>query len=69
MRRGARVVLVLLALGVWGCQEEGTREPGQPGAGLEAPELLSWGEQVEVREGWLSIRHEMLLDMMRLHDI
>lgn len=67
MRRSAGVVL--LALGVWGCQGEGVSESGGSGVELKAPELLSWGEQVEVREGWLATRHDMLLDMMRLHDI
>ena len=34
-----------------------------------APKLLTWSEQVKVREAWLEKRHAMLLDMMRRHDI
>jgi Xaa-Pro dipeptidase len=34
-----------------------------------APELLSWSEQIRVREGWLVQRHAMLLPMMRRHNI
>jgi Xaa-Pro aminopeptidase len=35
----------------------------------ESPTLLSWTEQIAVREAWLSKRHEMLLGMMRRHGI
>lgn len=28
-----------------------------------------WSEQIRIREGWLEKRHQMLLDMMRRHDI
>lgn len=31
--------------------------------------LLSWSEQIRVREGWLTERHAMLLPMMRRHGI
>ncbi|NNM32916.1 MAG: Xaa-Pro aminopeptidase, partial [Gemmatimonadetes bacterium] len=31
--------------------------------------LLTWSEQIEVREGWLATRHAMLLPMMRRHGI
>ena len=33
------------------------------------PVLLSWSEQMAVREGWLEERYEMLLPMMRRHGI
>ncbi len=33
------------------------------------PALLSWSEQMAVREGWLVERYEMLLPMMRRHGI
>ncbi len=33
------------------------------------PELLPWSKQIEVREGWLPKRHQMLLDMMRRRGI
>ena len=35
----------------------------------ESPTLLSWSEQLSVREAWLPKRHEMLLGMMRRHRI
>ena len=35
----------------------------------EAPRLLPWSRQIEVREKWLEKRHEMLLPMMRRHNI
>ena len=31
--------------------------------------LLSWSEQIAVREGWLEKRHDMLLPMMRRHGL
>ncbi|MCY1074230.1 M24 family metallopeptidase [Archangium lansingense] len=33
------------------------------------PRLLSWSEQIAVREAWLVKRHEMLLPMMRQHGV
>lgn len=33
------------------------------------PELLSWSEQMAVRDAWLIKRHDMLLPMMRRHGI
>ena len=35
----------------------------------DAPPLLSWSQQLTVREGWLETRHQMLLPMMRRHGI
>ncbi|MEQ9398015.1 MAG: M24 family metallopeptidase [Longimicrobiales bacterium] len=42
-----------------------------PGYAPDAPaaDLLPWSEQIEIREGWLRERHEMLLPMMRRHGI
>ena len=34
-----------------------------------AAKLLPWSEQIAVREGWLVKRHELLLPMMRRHDV
>lgn len=34
-----------------------------------APRLLSWSEQLAVREAWLAKRHELLLPMMRRHGV
>ncbi len=33
------------------------------------PTLPTWSQQIAIREGWLEKRHQMLLDMMRRHDI
>jgi len=35
----------------------------------DSPEVLPWSQQIEVREKWLEKRHEMLLPMMRRHNI
>ncbi|MES2524822.1 MAG: M24 family metallopeptidase [Gemmatimonadota bacterium] len=35
----------------------------------EAAALLPWSQQIAIREGWLRKRHEMLLPMMRRHNI
>src|ERR1700722_3532932 len=39
------------------------------GEDLKAPKLLSWSQQIAVREGWLAKRHEMILPLMRKHGI
>ena len=36
---------------------------------VKAPQLLPWSQQLAVREQWLSKRHEMILPMMRAHQI
>src|SRR3954452_19852709 len=33
------------------------------------PKLLPWSQQIAVREGWLTKRHAMILDMMRRHGV
>ncbi|PTL81725.1 M24 family metallopeptidase [Vitiosangium sp. GDMCC 1.1324] len=38
-------------------------------SGPDTPRLLSWSEQLAVREGWLAKRHELLLPMMRHHGV
>lgn len=35
----------------------------------EAPKLLPWSQQIEIRESWLHQRHEMLLGLMRQQQI
>ena len=35
----------------------------------DKPKLLPWSKQIEIRESWLPKRHEMLLTMMRKHNI
>lgn len=44
------------------------QSPG-PAHADDAPKLLSWSKQIEVRESWLPKRYEMLLNLMRKHDI
>jgi Xaa-Pro aminopeptidase len=36
---------------------------------VKAPHLLPWSQQLAVREQWLARRHEMILPMMRAHQI
>ncbi len=36
---------------------------------LVEPKLLTWSQQIAVREGWLQKRHAMILDLMRKHDV
>lgn len=45
--------------------------PAEPRAQDETrpPRLLTWSEQITVREEWLAKRHQMLLPMMRRHGI
>ncbi len=35
----------------------------------QMPHFLPWSQQIAMREGWLVKRHEMLLDMMRRHNV
>ncbi len=42
--------------------------PEEPSAPEESL-LLPWTEQLRIRESWLRMRHEMLPEMMRRHDI
>ncbi len=37
--------------------------------GAQGDTLPSWSEQIRIREGWLTQRHAMLLDMMRRHKV
>ncbi|QSQ24635.1 aminopeptidase P family protein [Pyxidicoccus parkwayensis] len=43
--------------------------PARRGSGTDAPPLLTWSEQIAVREAWLQKRHGLLLDMMRRHGV
>jgi len=51
---------LLVVLSIIGCSQPA----GQPEQN-RAPELLSWSEQIEIREQWLLKRYDMLLPMMR----
>jgi Xaa-Pro dipeptidase len=41
----------------------------QVGRAEQAVKLPSWSQQIAIREGWLMKRHEMILPMMRRHNI
>jgi Xaa-Pro aminopeptidase len=47
----------------------GCSQPAEEPAAVDEPMLLPWSEQIQVREQWLEKRYEMLLPMMRKHDI
>ncbi len=42
---------------------------GSSGEPPPESKLLPWSRQIEVREGWLTRRHELLLPMMRRHGV
>lgn len=48
---------------------DGSERANTPGASTGDVELLDWSEQMAVRDAWLETRHEMLLPMMRRHDV
>ncbi len=64
--RPLSVALLLPTLTLLGCT--GAAQPREE-AGTERLALLTWSEQMDVRDQWLVKRHEMLLPMMRRHDI
>jgi hypothetical protein len=58
------VVLCLLVLMVVACSQ-----PVEEPSSSDEPKLLTWSEQIRVREQWLENRYALLLPMMRKHDI
>ncbi len=56
----APILLAALALLAAGAAEAQQQRP---------PMLPSWSEQMAIREGWLVKRHQMLLPMMRRHNV
>jgi Xaa-Pro dipeptidase len=67
--RSARSIRLALGLGA---ALIATTLPAQPPKGARVPEadaLLSWSQQIAVREQWLTKRHALLLPMMRRHQI
>lgn len=64
--------VVTVSLVLSGCAG---RAPGSPSAAANvaqpspAPGLLPWSQQIAIREGWLVKRHDMLLPMMRRHNV
>ena len=39
------------------------------GPAPKGPALPSWSKQIAIREGWLRLRHELILPMMRRHEV
>lgn len=60
---------VLLLLLLAACTPSGDGSAESQGGADEPPTLLTWSEQMAVRDGWLTKRHSMLLPMMRRHGI
>lgn len=60
----AIALTTILACGVASAQTAGTTA-----AAAAMPKLLSWSEQMSVREDWLVKHHALLLDMMRKHNV
>lgn len=61
---------ILLLTALSGCKTQDSRIHEEIAARQnEMPRLLSWSEQIAVREGWLEKRHGLILDMMRRHEI
>ncbi len=61
----ARALVLTVILAACGTPPSTDANPATaPDAGL-----LDWSEQIEVREDWLTKRHDMLLPMMRRHGI
>lgn len=78
MRPRFRLPLAALALAIAGLSLGATFTTPlvaqQPAAGrrpvvASAAKLLTWSEQIAVREGWLRKKHDLLLPMMRAHDV
>ncbi|HZI27442.1 MAG TPA: M24 family metallopeptidase [Gemmatimonadaceae bacterium] len=61
------VLLFLVATASSGAQD--TARSARRPVIASAAQLLPWSQQITVRETWLARRHEMLLPMMRRHDV
>ena len=66
--RRAPLPLLLAVLATFGCTPDGPPHDATART-RSAVQLLSWSEQMAVRDAWLAKRHEMLLPMMRRHGI
>ncbi|MGI9625296.1 MAG: M24 family metallopeptidase [Longimicrobiales bacterium] len=62
--RRLSIVLTILAVACAPAVSDNAEDVGSPPA-----ELLTWSDQMAVRDGWLETRHDMLLPMMRRHGI
>ena len=64
------LITALLLVTLSGCTAQNSRIQKEITARQdEMPQLLSWSEQIAVREDWLEKRHRLILDMMRRHEI
>ncbi|MGE0040862.1 MAG: M24 family metallopeptidase [Vicinamibacterales bacterium] len=65
--RAAARAIVIAALAVSAAVAPALAQAPAPAPA--SPDLLPWSRQIAVREGWLRQRHELLLPMMRRHQI
>ncbi len=63
------VILLTLLCTVWMASVVGPVACSSRMADLTLPALLPGDERIEIREGWLAKRHEMLLPLMRRHGV
>jgi Xaa-Pro dipeptidase len=63
------ILSVLCAVWLAACAKNPAPNPGAGASDLTLPPLLPLAKQIEVREGWLVKRHEMLLPLMRKHGV
>jgi len=63
------ILLCLIAVGAAPAEAQRVRPAGKRVPGTESPALLSWSEQIRVREDWLRKRHGMVLELMRRHKV
>ena len=68
IRTALCAVLVLASFACTSANETPFTELGASNS-EDAPSLLTWSEQMAVRDQWLAKRHDMLLPMMRLHGL
>jgi len=64
-----RLSLLITAALVTACASPEEGEPPRNDSPAADVQLLDWSAQMAVRDGWLDTRHEMLLPMMRRHDV
>ncbi len=69
MNRPPLALAAAAALAALAAGPAADRPPSARGAGPTdpAPALLTWSQQIEVRDRWVARRHEMLPGMMRRH--
>src|SRR5579884_3185766 len=64
-RVGRLMTVLLLSMALWAASAAKKDSMAIP----PEPKLLTWSQQIAVREGWLVKRHAMILDMMRRHGV